>query len=911
MPTRPLGSVLVRTKLTPPSQRDKVLERPRLVTGLLERVSRKLFLISAPAGYGKTTLLAQIQKHIEARNIPVAWLSLEEADNDFARFLSYLIAAIQSSGIAFGHATSALLTSGLSLPTEIISATLHNELLGLSKDIFIFVDDYHLITDPTIANAFRDILLAPLDRIHFVVATRTPKLLPISRLRTAGQLHEIDSFDLEFSEVETQAYFSASGDPLSPDKIAYLHQRTEGWIAALQLASLAIGNAEDPIELLDTLSGERRSIGEFLAEEVFRRQSADVRQFLMATSILTRFDAALCNAVTGRPDSQLMIERIGGANLFLFSLDDERKWFRYHHLFAEFLQRCLRDEGSENLAKLHLRASRALNDAGLVNDAIEHAFSAGDLRRAGELLDVASPHLFATGQTATLRTQAKRLPDELLRRLPLLQLELAWEAEIRWEFPSARMALENVRAVLYDDTESASQKRSSSALTHLRSKLAHREMMLSVFADQLTQAAQQARHWLAEYQVDEPFMQASVGTTLILCDRELHSCKIVQQTFSELHNRFLQAGAVYGTAFHGSLSGTAFFMRGELDVAERIYRNALSTAERLHGVGSPLAAMPAHLLAELLYERDQLNEVRDLLGLYPAGLPQLGFVDNLIASIIIPARMAVLEGNVNQALDILSSGQVTAERLGFLRLRTAVVCEQSRVLNLGGREHDIRQNLEEANFVLSEELCKEPISLEIDLLSSYARVTEGLSKEPSIEGLLRSIYNRAQRRHCTRIAVRAAVQLALVAWRRGTPRDARHYLGQVLKMSMESGFIRTALDEGEQFLALLRDYAGDENVETYALVRQARDLIEAAGRRENRTSAGAAAALYALPSEKLTTRELEVMRMGLDSRTNEESARLLGLTESTVKWYWQRIFHKLEVRRRSDAIRKARELNLL
>lgn len=906
------SAAVVRTKLIPPSQREALVARPRLLSRALGYLARRLTVVSGPAGYGKTGLLSQLHQAIEQRGEAVGWFSLEEADNDFVRFVAHLVAALRGPLPHFGQATLALLGSGLSLPSTAIKTTLLNELATLDSDFHLFLDDYHLIEDGAVIDLIRTVLLAPLDHLHLLVATRNPKSLPISRLRATGRLHEIDAFDLEFSDDEAANYFAGNGNVvLAPAQITFLLRRTEGWIAGLQLANLAIGDGEDPEELLDTLSGERRGIGDFLAEEVFRRQSEETRAFLAATSILKRFDAGLCNAVLGRDDSHRLIDQIEQANLFLFALDKERHWFRYHHLFAEFLQRRLREDSPAMVAQLHRRACDALAQTEFLSDAIDHAFAAGDLDRAGRLLDASSNHLFWSGQTATLRAQARRLPDHLLRRLPRLQLELAFEGVIRWEFHAARAAIDNVRETIAE-LETAEDAETRGLLAVLRSELAHRCMMLSLFTDQLPAAERQARRWLAEHQVGDPFMEASVGSTLIVCNRELHICDITPKLGGDLHRKLLQGRAVYGTVFHDSLVGTAFFAKGELEAAEQVYRQALARGISLHGPRSPLAAMPGLLLAELLYERNRIDEVRELVAAYGAAPPELGFVDNLVAGFVTRARLAFLDEDAKQAEEICHEGRAVALRYGFRRLDIALLCEQARQTMLLRGPEELDQRLIGMHMVdgLAPIRTDEDMtSVDVDLATIVGRMALPPEILPAPLSLHRSLYNHALRRHGIRSALRAATQMAMIASRAGDSRSAQYHLAQALKLSQAHGLVRTLLDEGAALRALLEDFAEDELASDPRLQTQARKLLAMgaeAGHQDNGFDLA-----WSTTDGPLGIRDLEILRLGLDSRTNDEIARLLGITESTVKWYWQRIYRKLAVRRRSDAIRKAKKLNLI
>lgn len=578
-----IGS-LVQTKCVPPKQREGLLARHRISDQIIGHLNRRLVVVSTPAGYGKTSLLTQIWEHLKENRIPASWLSVERDDNDLARFVAYLVDAVQSTGLNVGSATNALLRLRLHLTPEAITTTLLNELAAIDTDIYIFLDDYHLIDEEVVCDLVSRILLAPLEKVHFIVGSRSCVRLPVSRLRALGEVYELDSSALAFSSEEAAQFLSSLDVPLSPEQIAFIHDRTEGWITGLQLAQLALEHGEAPDTVITTMSGRRRTIGEFLADDVFRHQPKEVQEFLLASSVFERFNAELCNGLMLRNDSQQIIERISAANLFILSLDYEGRWYRYHHLFSEFLRRRLRDQNADNWIALQQRASSTLLDAGLLTEAIQHSLAAKDIHTAAEILNRASRDLFASGQISTLRALARRLPECELKRQPLLQLELAWESVIRWEFPAARQALDSVRNVLtspkYADSESAVDYHHQ-----LRRELNHRQLMLSIFTDDLVTADGEVRSWLEHHIVDDMFMHASACTAQVLCNRELHSCDISKAACADMHELFVEANAVYGVVFFFSMTGKAFFARGSLKDAEEKYRRGLGIGKTLHGAG--------------------------------------------------------------------------------------------------------------------------------------------------------------------------------------------------------------------------------------------------------------------------------------------------------------------------------------
>lgn len=399
---------------------------------------------------------------------------------------------------------SAVIGTGTTLPDDALHMLVLNELASLDRDLHLFLDDYHLITDPGIRGLVNTVLLAPLPRVHLLIAARTHNELPVHRLRALGAIHEVEADDLAFASHEVGEFVTRiSSVALSAAQVSRLHAGTEGWAASLQLAGVALHGSRNVDRFLDQFSGEHRSIGDFLGEEVFRRQPPELQEFLTATALLRCFNASLANAMLGRDDGRAMIESIERRNLLMFSLDPERHWYRYHHLFSDFLRRRLRDHHPERIVGYHQRASDWLAAQHYMTDAIEHAFGAGNLERTGELLDRACGELFAAGQTATLMSMSSRLPRAVLDRLPRLQLERAWQNELSWRFDDARAELERIRVVLAERHQHA-EPAVDPDLVFLQAKLAHRELMLSLLSDDMPTTARRAQQWLQDAATRDP-----------------------------------------------------------------------------------------------------------------------------------------------------------------------------------------------------------------------------------------------------------------------------------------------------------------------------------------------------------------------------------------------------------------------
>src|SRR6266581_2873213 len=409
---------ILATKLYLPRLRPNVVSRPRLLERLNEGLHRNLTLISAPAGFGKTTLVSEWVEGIER---PTAWLSLDEGENDPARFLAYLVAALQTITANIGEGVLGMLQSSQPPPTEAILTALLNEITTLPDHFVLVLDDYHVLDAKPVDIALTYLVEHLPPQMHLVIATREDPQLPLARLRARSHLTELRAADLRFTASEAAAFLNqAMGLNLSAADIARLSDRTEGWIAGLQFAALSLQGHQDVPGFIRAFAGDHRYIVDYLVEEVLQRQPAPVRSFLLQTAILDRLHGPLCDAVTGQEEGNARLEALERGNFFVVPLDDRRHWYRYHHLFGEVLSAHLMAEQPDQVSTLHQRASAWYEQNGSVADAIRHALEAFDFERAADLVELAVPALRRSRQAATVLGWLKALPDELIHFRPVL-----------------------------------------------------------------------------------------------------------------------------------------------------------------------------------------------------------------------------------------------------------------------------------------------------------------------------------------------------------------------------------------------------------------------------------------------------------------------------------------------------------
>ncbi len=452
-----MSTVLLKTKLYIPATRSELVPRPHLIARLNDGLNLKLIFVAAPPGYGKTTLVSSWARGCGQ---PVAWLSLDERDNEPTRFLAYLIAAIQTIEANLGQDTLAAVQASPSAAITEWLPILVNQLDNISPSFVLVLDDYHLITTPAIHQALTFLLEHQPAQMHVVIATRKDPPLPLPRLRARGQLIELRQADLRFTFEETSAFlWRVAGAELSTEDVSALVSRTEGWIAGLQMAALSIREREDVARLISTFGGSHEYIVDYFAAEVLTQQPEPIKNFLLQTSVLDRLCGSLCDAVTGQTGGQHTLEQLQRANLFVVPLDSEHAWYRYHHLFRDLLRKQLQHEQPDSGPELQRRASRWCEDHQLFDDAIEHALAARDEQRLARLLDDHAEDFFSRGESVTVLRWIAALPDEQRRARPALGILQAVMSSAVGNPREAERTLQEVDQVLANLDETVPHNR--------------------------------------------------------------------------------------------------------------------------------------------------------------------------------------------------------------------------------------------------------------------------------------------------------------------------------------------------------------------------------------------------------------------------------------------------------------------
>ena len=896
---------LLRAKLYVPRGRADAVPRPRLYERLDEGVRRELTVVSAPAGFGKTTLLADWSQRCE---LPVAWVSLDERDDDPVRFLLYVIAAIETIHEDFGRSTRAFLGSLQSREElEPVLTALSNEILELPGDFVLVLDDYHSVRSEAIHGALAFLLDHWPPPMHLVIAGRTSPPLPLPRLRARGRLTELGVPDLRFSLEEATDFLGRTmGLNLTAKRVAALEEGTEGWIAGLQLAAHALKDREAKFRSMEPIAGGARYVFDYLAEEVLSRQPEDVREFLLKTSIVETLSGPLCEALTDTSDGQEMLEWLEKNNLFLVPLDDEGRYYRYHHLFAAFLRERLGRIHPEEIPELHRRAGLWEEADGCLSGAIEHALVAEDFGRAADLIEEETGVRRTYVDASLLLRWLGTLPDDLVRPRPQLSLLYAWALAHSGELEDAERRLWDTEEAMKLDAGASTAGLSDEERTMLGEICIIRARMAAMRenAPLTTELSNQALDLLPE---DELHLRGDVALDLGHAYCSAGDIESASEAFARAAATGRAADDLRTALFALRYQASLEISRGRLRKAEELLLDGQRLAEsRPDGVPS-VAGIIHTGMGELLYERGDLDEARRLLEEGIEHGRRSGEAKILVYGYVNLARVLMARGDAGGAHSLI-------RKAGGLTPRWPLIWAwQARFwLEQGDVESAVRWSRE---YEATEDYMNYPRHFE---RISMARVLlgEGRTDEAldSLGNLLENALSEGRMAH--EIELRAL--LALTYERLGATNEALEHLERALTLAEPEGFVRVFVDEGLPMAALLErvirspqddgSYHGAPHgtPDIYAGTLLEHFALQAADSGNGRPRSGRAPGL-----EPLSGREVEVLELVAAGRSNAEIASELYLSVGTVKAHVHHIFGKLLVRNRSQAVARARELRLL
>jgi LuxR family maltose regulon positive regulatory protein len=879
---------LLKTKLHIPHRRPDMVPRSLLIKQLNERIQRKLTLITAPAGYGKTNLASEWTHSLQSEdtaNNRITWLSLEEADSEPIRFLSYVIAALQQVAPEIGVGALSLFEMAQSPPINTVLNELINDIAGLDYHIMLVLDDYHVISHPEIHEALRYLVEHQPHQMHLVITSREDPPLPLPRLRARGEMAEIRMHDLRFSLDKTTQFFSHSMKlDLESEVISVLEARTEGWIAGLQLAGIVLKNLPDHQAFMDTFSGSHRYVLDYLADEVLQSQDEEVRQFLVQTAILKRFNTDICQAVTGNPNSQFILEQLEQTNMFIVPLDHERVWYRYHHLFADSL---LTELSKAEASELYKKASAWHEANDMIFEAVTYALDSADPEFMADMIDVALQQetIWSSGNLVLYSSWLEKLPAQVLANRPHLSLNAAFVLYLSGRFDDA------LQLIALAETDLAAQPASPEVENLLALVALYRGSIAAVRGD-VEQAIELITFAQSRLPRADHMAHARAHFSLGVANEISGQADDAAKNFLRASEKAQSAGVLH-LAVHARCSAAQVLIGlGRLNLAEQACRTAIDLAE---GQRFPPLGVALSILGGIALERNDLASAEQLLNEGIALSSQRMLLIHVMAGMASYVHLTVCQGNTAEFLNAIDEVNAILEEYDeeydVDRFYLVAAAHQARM-------HIFltdRQAVDQWAKAYQASRPDSPFEYAELTLVRYLLMSGDYEAVPSI---LQPLLDAA--RHEGRF--RASMEIKLLFSRycqdKGDIPTALKWLSEALEIAAPEGFIRIFLDEAPvlELLPQVRETAPDL-VDAILGQQKSPDDVERPAQPQ-------------LP-EPLTEQELNILALIVGGKTNQQIADELVITLGTVKWHVHNILQKLGVNNRTQATIRAQELGLL
>ena len=904
---------LLDTKTFIPPNRSGNVTRPRLIERLNEGLSHKLSLVSAPAGFGKTTLISEWIANCDR---PAAWLSLGVGDSDLARFLAYLITALQSIGENIGVGALGMLQSGQNAPTEIVLTDLLNDITGIQDSFILVLDDYHVVDAQSIDSALGFLIDHLPPQMHLVIATREDPNLPLAKLRARAQLTEIRASDLRFSDAETANFLNQKMKlNLSEENIAALEARTEGWITGLQLAAISLQRCEDIPSFIDSFTGSNRFVLDYLVEEVLQQLPEQVLTFLLHTSVLDCFCASLCDAVLSESSlsGHELLNYLEQANLLVIPLDDKRQWYRYHHLFADVLRVRLRHEHGDQEATLHLRASEWYDQHGLQAEAVQHAILAKDYDQAANLAELAWPDWSGGYKPIEWLGWLKELPDDLVKMRPVLSLSYAWALLNGGNPEAAELRLQDAEKWMSSKSDTSGISETSSSQMVVADEEQFKALPVSITTARAYHAqavgdisgtVQYTEKLLDLLSTDDHDGRGTALALLGLAYWASGDLEAAHRSFSEGLASMQKAGLMNSFITGIFVLADLKVTLGHLHEAEMVCKKALQLARKL--------GKPVPLGTEDVYSG--MSEIHREWGLLETAIQDLQTCRQLGEQVELPdwqyrwcvaqARLEITFGNLDEALDLFDEAESVYVRTPLPEIRP-IPTRKARVWILQGRLAEALVWAHERGISTADKLTflkeYEHITLARALIAKYYR-DQGQNSINELIAFMERLQQAAEAGGRTTSIIEIIILQALACDTQADYSAALTYLAKALSLAEAEGYVRIFADEGPQMANLL------SLANTQGIFPEYTSKLLAAFEAGQQKKAGQ---WKQANNDPLSRREIEVLRLISLGLTNNEISDRLFIALSTVKGHNQRIFEKLQVKRRTEAVAKAREVGYL
>ncbi len=890
------------TKVVPP-RCPGLIDRPRLLAMAAQLPAKRLAVIKAPAGFGKTSLASIWSEWLHQRGSSVAWLAIDSDDDEPPRFFFYVTQAMQRATPSVGADALDLIKETFLISPQAIVSTLINDLTDIDEEVYLFLEDYHWVTDPEIHHAVAFLLRHAPSQVHVVLTTRTEPPLPLASLRANNQLLEIDASELRFDLQETREFLENEkpGSLDLPD-VKVLHSRTEGWPAALRIIVCTSSLGQDFGQYVRNLSGMQRPIDAYLAE-MLDGLPGDLVMFMLRTAMLDRLSAPLCEIVTGAASSRALLASIERRQLLLSALDHEGEWYRYHPLLAEHLKRRLESELGNELPELHRRAAHWYASQELWTEAVQHAIAAGDTSQALGWIDNGAMGLVKRGDLFTLLAWQRLFPPELLRDQPGVKLAIAWGLALAIRVNEAVQMLDEIEHDLgtrnFPDRDLIAcecQAIRSVALSlndEGRVALPLAQQCLSKSSDSWTAnvASNVVRYW-----------HCKTGDLA-----KFYATPWIPYSFDEDKRN------VFASVYRRCIQGIAEVQQLRLAAAERYYAEASRLAEQHVGPNSIAAALPASLIARIRYEQGRVEEAESMLVDRLPSISAGAMLECVLSAYLAMVRIAAFRMNFDRAHTLLER----ADNLGMIRdwgrLCAAVALERVWLYLKEGRisegvvAHERLEHFAE-KYHPSVDLAWSDIPRYSALARAY--LASAQQRYDDAISTLKSLRDDAERVQNHYFALRVAAHLSVVRFSAGQTTEAFGELRRVLKVSAQAGIHQTILDEGPKIGALLTAFqeSAERTNKSPELMPYLNGLVAAW---KSRYQSGTEPSPTSGLADPLSAREGAILNFIAQGLSNKEIARNLAIAPETVKSHVKHIFIKLGAEKRAQAVARAQSLGLV
>ncbi|MFM0596472.1 LuxR C-terminal-related transcriptional regulator [Paraburkholderia dilworthii] len=902
---------LIQTKMIPPRLPPGCVRRSGLIEQLGRRPPRSVTVVTAPAGFGKTTLLAEWSEALSEQKYPVAWLSLDDEDDDPQQFGAYLVAALSRASEDIGWQAQQLLDNDALTPIRTVISVLLNGIAACGRCVFLVLDDADRLTaKPVLAIASRLLQYAP-DNMHVLLGARGEPALTLGQLRAPEKLMRINVDDLRFSIDEAQAFFDQTGTrPLDRTSVKLLNETTEGWVAGLQLASLALTQAGDAARVASNLAGSGSGIDRYLNDTVLMHLPPPMLKFLLYTSILERLTPGVCDAIMGDgAESGKKLDWLERHNVFIRPLDEPQVWYRYHALLSDALRRRLIRQMPQQVALLHHRASQWFAGARLWPEAVRHALAADEPEQAAQWVENCAIERLEHGEPYTSLGWIEKLPANVVHGRLRLRLAKAW---------ALALSLQTIRA----STEIGAVVDEFNRMCHAHSAVVDETALAEVSAvgaliagvsDDSERALELGRAtegsmapvapWVKRYaQIAQFFGLIYRGRF----DHILGIWEIVKNGAGHGED------PSYSDMFRHAMYGLAALIYGELGDAKRTLEAAVRHTENAFGASSSCAVELAGLLAFAYYECNELSEARKMIAGRMSIALETTHQGGLIRHVLCAARLLWRDGETGSALAILEDGRRVAKARQWLRLKLACDAETARLLLDDGNVTQARQIADELSMNVPK-MCEGRMGSAVETWTSYCLVQARVL-------IAENLGDKA-----VSILVRLLDTLAALCWRPaealvslllsrafdqcGESEKALTALDRALRIGGAIGMINSFVDEGQPVRELLRRFCQVSGEDSFAEIAYANRLLAVFDELDHSRSASTRFVEVVTSSDTLSARELEIVTYVARGLSNKEVGRALKLAPETVKWHMKNIFEKLNVNSRIEAVQTALSRN--